>query len=385
MKIAYYLPSLQAPGGIERIVTFKANYFAEHFEGYDITIITSEQMGKAPHFPLSPKVKHIDLGVSFDLPYSQSTVSKVLKYPFRYYRFKQRLSNLLNELKPDITISTMRRELNFITKLKDGSLKIGEFHVSRYAYGAEALKRKSPIVNMIKKGWANRFVKNLSKLSRVIILTSEGAKDWPELTNISIIPNPISTPVEGKQTDILSHNAIAVGRYAPQKGFDMLIPAWSIVAQRHPDWKLHIYGEGDLKEKFTRLIDELQVNNNCLLHHTVSNIAEKYCISSIFVLSSRYEGLPLVLGEAMAYGIAPVAFACPCGPRDMITNGKNGLLVENGNIEQLAKQICYLIENENIRIEMGRQAKIRAKDFTMEAISQQWKSLFEELMEYAPQ
>ena len=155
-------------------------------------------------------------------------------------------------------------ELNFITKLKDGSLKIGEFHVSRYAYGAEALKRKSPIVNMIKKRWANRFVKNLSKLSRVIILTSEGAKDWPELTNISIIPNPISTPVEGKQTDILSHNAIAVGRYAPQKGFDMLIPAWSIVAQRHPDWKLHIYGEGDLKEKFTKLIDELQLNNNCL-------------------------------------------------------------------------------------------------------------------------
>ena len=91
-------------------------------------------MGKAPHFPLSPKVKHIDLGVSFDLPYSQSIVSKVLKYPFRYYRFKQRLSNLLNELKPDITISTMRRELNFITKLKDGSLKIGEFHFSRHNY-----------------------------------------------------------------------------------------------------------------------------------------------------------------------------------------------------------------------------------------------------------
>ena len=105
MKIAYYLPSLQAPGGIERIVTFKANYFAEHFEGYDITIITSEQMGKAPHFPLSPKVKHIDLGVSFDLPYSQSIVSKVLKYPFRYYRFKQRLSNLLTSNRIADTIS----------------------------------------------------------------------------------------------------------------------------------------------------------------------------------------------------------------------------------------------------------------------------------------
>ena len=371
MKIAYYLPSLQAPGGIERIVTFKANYFAEHFEGYDITIITSEQMGKAPHFPLSPKVKHIDLGVSFDLPYSQSIVSKVLKYPFRYYRFKQRLSNLLNELKPDITISTMRRELNFITKLKDGSLKIGEFHVSRYAYGAEALKRKSPIVNMIKKRWANRFVKNLSKLSRVIILTSEGAKDWPELTNISIIPNPISTPVEGKQTDILSHNVIAAGRYAPQKGFDMLIPAWSIVAQRHPDWKLHIYGEGDLKEKFTKLIDELQLNNNCLLHHTVSNIAEKYCMSSIFVLSSRY--------EAMSCGIPCVSFDCPHGPSDIIKDYEDGLLVEKENIKELADKICYLIENENVRIKMGHKARENVKRFLPENVMPQWKNLFESL------
>lgn len=381
MKIAYYLPSLQAPGGIERIVTFKANYFAEHFEGYDITIITSEQMGKPLHFPLSPKVKHIDLGVSFDLPYSQSIISKVLKYPFRYYRFKQRLSDLLNELKPDITISTMRRELNFITKLKDGSLKIGEFHVSRYAYGAEALKRKNPIVNMIKKRWANRFVENLSKLSRVIILTSEGAKDWPELTNISIIPNPISTPVEGKQTDILSHNAIAVGRYAPQKGFDMLIPAWNIVAQRHPDWKLHIYGEGDLKEKFTKLIDELQLNNNCLLHHTVSNIADKYCESSIFVLSSRYEGFGLVLAEAMSCGTPCVSFDCPHGPSDIIKDNEDGLLVKKENVTELANKICYLVENENIRIEMGRKAKENAKRFLPENVMPQWKNLFESLID----
>ena len=380
MKIAYYLPSLQAPGGIERIITFKANYFAENFEGYDVTIITSEQMGKVPHFPLSPKVKHIDIDVSFDLPYTQSLIGKVLKYPFRYYLFRKRLSQTLNEIKPDITISTLRRELNFFHSLKDGSVKIGEFHVTRYAYGAEAVTSNNPIVRYLKKRWSDAFVRNLQRLSRVIILTREGANDWPELNNTAVIRNPIATPQNTKHADGTAKKVIAAGRYDIQKGFDLLIPAWKMVACKHPDWTLQIYGEGSLRDSLQAQINELQLNNSCFLEHTVNNIADKYCESSIFALSSRWEGLPLVLGEAMSYGLSPVTFACPCGPRDMITDGKDGLLVENGNIEELAEKICYLIENEDIRKEIGKQALIRARDFTMETISLKWKKLFEELI-----
>lgn len=159
----------------------------------------------------------------------------------------------------------------------------------------------------------------------------------------------------------------------------MLIPAWSIVAQRHPDWKLHIYGEGDLKEKFTKLIDELQLNNNCLLHHTVSNIADKYCMSSIFVLSSRYEGFGLVLEEAMSCGIPCVSFDCPHGPSDIIKDYEDGLLVEKENIKELADKICYLIENENVRIKMGHKARENVKRFLPENVMPQWKNLFESL------
>lgn len=379
MKIAYYLPSLQAPGGIERIITFKANYFAEHFEGYEVTIITSEQMGKAPHFPLSPKVKHIDLGVPFDLPYSQSIISKVLKYPLRYFRFKQRLSNILNEIKPDITISTLRRELNFLHKLKDGSVKIGEFHVSRYAYGAESLKHNNVLINLVKKKWSDKMVKNLSRLSKVVILTKEGAEDWPELSNIEIIPNPISTLQENRLTDIGAHRAIAVGRYAPQKGFDMLISAWAIVNEKHPDWKLDIYGEGALKDKLQKQIDDLGLNGNCMLRHTVSNIVDKYCESSIFILSSRFEGFGLVLVEAMSYGVPCISFACPHGPADIIKDNEDGLLVETENIKELANKICYLIDNEKVRIEMGNNAKENAKRFLPESVLPQWKKLFDSL------
>ncbi|MDL2291925.1 glycosyltransferase family 4 protein, partial [Bacteroides sp. OttesenSCG-928-F21] len=134
MKITYYLPSLYTPGGLERIITYKANYFAENFEDYSVTIITSEQAFQKPYFPLSPKVKHIDLNVPFDWPFDQSRIVKLLKYPFRYYLFKKRLSKTLIELQSDIVISTLRRELNFIHSVQDGSIKIGEFHVTRHAY-----------------------------------------------------------------------------------------------------------------------------------------------------------------------------------------------------------------------------------------------------------
>ena len=109
------------------------------------------------------------------------------------------------------------------------------------------------------------------------------------------------------------------------------------------------------------------------------DIIRNYCRSSIFVLSSRYEGFGMVITEAMSCGVPPVSFTCPCGPRDIIDDGKNGLLVENGNIEMLAEKICYLIENDEIRRKMGQQARIDVERFKIEQIAEQWKQLFESL------
>lgn len=375
MKIAYYLPSLHAPGGIERIITFKANYFAEEYN-YDVVIITSEQLGKAPYFPLSPKVKHIDINIPIDLPYDQSFIKRLINYPQRYHRFKKKLTKTLIQVDADIVISTLRRELNFITKIRDKSIKIGEFHVTRYQYGAEALHSASPIIRLIKKRWAKSFIHNLMKLKTVVLLTHESAIDFPELSNITVIPNPISTPINGKSADLSAKKAIAVGRYAPQKGFDLLIAAWRLVVDQHPDWVLNIYGEGDLKEELENQIKELNLTKHCFLQKTTSEIVEKYQASSLFILSSRYEGLPLVLGEAMSYGLASVAFSCPCGPKDMITNGVDGLLVNNGNYKEMAEKIIQLIEHPDQREKIGMQAQMTAKKYTIEQIAKQWDDLF---------
>ena len=379
MKIVYYLPSLYTPGGLERIITFKANYFAEHLKGYEVYIVTSEQAGQQPHFELSPKVKHIDLGVPFDWPFDQSRVGKLLKYPFRYLRFKQRFTRLLKELKPDITISTLRRELNFINRIDDGSVKIGEFHVTRHSYGVGSEEGGNPVLRLLRKKWAEGFVGNLGQLSKLVILTHEEADNWPELTNVCVIPNPIITPTTFV-ADCTARQVIAAGRYAPQKGFDLLIESWNIVAQKHPEWILKIYGDGSLREPMQQRIDELGISESCRLEHTTPDIAQRYAESSIFVLSSRFEGFGMVITEAMACGIPAVSFACPCGPRDIIRNGEDGLLAENGNIEELAEKISYLIEHDEERQEMGRKARINVERFYMQNIAKQWEKLFNELL-----
>ncbi len=378
MKIVYYLPALYGAGGLERIITFKANYLAEHWEGSEIYILTSEQMGRSFHYKLSEKVKHLDLDVLFDWPFNQSYISKLFKYPYRYWLFKKRFTKTLMDLRPDITISTLRRELNFISSIHDGSIKIGEFHVIRHSYGVGSEGNEKAIIGLLKKYWAKTFLKHLQSLSKVVVLTHEEKKFWPELSNICVIPNPIA--ISSNQLSTCSQKQImAAGRYSDEKGFDLLIESWSIVSKRHPDWKLHIYGDGILRTELQKQIDQAGIGQTCFLEPTTPNIADKYCESSIFVLSSRFEGFGMVITEAMSCGVPPVAFACPCGPRDIIEHGLNGLLAQPEDINDLATQINDLIEHEDKRKEMGRNARIRSERFRMETIAQEWKTLFETL------
>ena len=172
--------------------------------------------------------------------------------------------------------------------------------------------------------------------------------------------------------------AIAVGRYTHQKGFDLLIKAWQIVYLKHPDWELHIFGGGD-NQSYANIANKLSLKDVVTCHGPVDDIRNEYLNSSIFVLSSRFEGFGLVLAEAMSVGLAPVAFTCPCGPRDIIHDGEDGILCENGNIVKLAEGICQLIENEQLRQEMGQKAAQNIQRYTIDNIMKQWDELFQEI------
>lgn len=374
-KIVYCTPALYMSGGVERVLTLKANYFAEHYD-YDVTIILTEGKDKPCAYPISDKVKLVYLDINFEELWTCSFVKKVFLYLKKQRVYKRKLKAELMRIRPDITDSLLRREINFLTKIKDGSVKIGELHVNRLNYRNFETNETSFMKVLFSRFWMNSLVRHLKRLDRFVVLTEEDKNNWPELNNVIAIPNPISF-----NTDSVSRlekkNVLAVGRYAYQKGYDMLLKAWAIVEKKCPEWELNVYGQGD-REPYDKIAKELQLKN-CHLNGSVSNINEKYLDSSVFVISSRFEGLSMSLLEAMSFGLPVVSFACPCGFRDVITSGVNGVLVPKNNVEMLADQLIEVIQNTKFRNELGKKARERSQDFRLDVLAEKWRELFESL------
>ncbi|PKO99476.1 MAG: glycosyltransferase family 4 protein [Bacteroidetes bacterium HGW-Bacteroidetes-8] len=378
IKVVFCLPSLHLVGGMEKVLTIKANYFADVFE-YDVTIVLTDSKEKAPYFPLSDKVKVVNLDIDFENIRLYPIYLKVILYSYKQFLYKRRLTKLLMSLRPDITVSMLRREINFITRIKDGSKKIGEMQFNRLNYrDFDISGRYSAIRHFFSKLWMNQLVYNLKKVDKFVVLSWEDLERWPELNNVVVIHNPIDKLPE-RVSDCSSKKVISAGRFVGQKGFDMLLDSWKIVNSKHPEWSLHIYGAGD-RTTFNEQIIRNGIEGSCTLNGPLRDLTEQFCDSSIFAFSSRFEGFALVLTEAMSYGVPPVAFSCPCGPKDLITDGVNGLLVTPQDVDELAEKICYLIENEEIRKEIGRNARERAKNFTIDIMAKEWDKLFKALL-----
>jgi glycosyltransferase involved in cell wall biosynthesis len=303
-------------------------------------------------------------------------MSKILHYPFKQGKHKKRLTKLLVDLQADVVISLFDNDVSFISKINDGSKKVLEIHFSRFKrlqYGRKGLWK-----------WADVFrsktdFKLASTFDKFVVLTEEDKGYWGDLPNIEVIPNARSfNPVKTAVLD--ERRVIAIGRYNYQKGFEYLIDAWKIVHEKCPEWELDIIGEGELRLAFQHRINDHDLDGCVHLKEPTAQIEEAYLHASVLALSSRYEGLPMILLEGQAFGLPIVSFECKCGPRDVITDGEDGFLVPEGNTSDLAAKIIQLIEDDKLRKKMGRAAKRNSERFAEPIIMDRWIRLFNNLV-----
>lgn len=378
-KIVYLYPALDTVGGADRVITEKANYLAERCN-CEVYIITAHQNGKPLHFPLSPKVKHIDLGIDFTKQYAHSFLVRSLIYLRLVRRYRSKLSETLRGLRADITITTISRDIDFLYKLKDGSKKVAEAHIAKpYIRNIHLMLESKGVYRIAGKIWTRKLEKAIKRFDALVVLTERDANSWNGIKKAVVIPNSLPFYPE-RSSACTEKKIISVGRLNEQKGYDMLIEAWEIVHNEHPDWTLTLYGNGELRGKLDALIDTKAFGNTFIISEPVKNIPDKYLESSIYVMSSRFEGFGMVLAEAMACGVPCISFDCPHGPADVIKDGEDGILVENGNIRLLADRINYLIEHKEERIRMGSLARKNIGRYAPGLVMEKWLDLFGKLL-----
>lgn len=380
MKVVYLINSLKNPGGMERVLTNKANYFSEKFN-YEIFIITTDQNNMNNFYKLNKEITCIDLKINYYEDFKKNILKRIRPFIYKQKKHKLLLEKEILKIKPDFIVSLGCEDTYFLPKLRDESLKIREFHFGK--------NFRKEYVKSFNKGFLYKVKANLDTLreellikeyDKVILLTKEDLKNWKNNSNMEVIPNSISN-IPHELSSCENKKIISVGRLDGQKGYDRLVEVWKIVKSKDEtnEWILEIYGEGIDKNIIEKKIEDYNLQNSLFLKGVTNKIEEKYQESSIYIMTSRYEGFGMVLIEAMAFGIPAISFDCLSGPSDIIKNGVDGYLIENGNIEEMAEKINHLIKNKTIRKQMGENARKNIERFSNEVIMNSWKELFEKI------
>lgn len=377
MKILYCMCSLYNPGGMERVLLNKVRYLREKM-GWDVSIVTTDQHGKPTFYPFPEGVRIIDLGINYTDDNGKNPILKTLEYLRRRRKHRKALTEVLLQERPDIVDSLYPSESSFIPSIKDGSRKVLELHFNKFfrlQYGRKGLLG---LADRIRTRLDERIVR---RFDRFVVLTEEDKGYWGDLPNIKVIPNAAIAADTGR-SDCTAHRVIAVGRLDYQKGFDRLIEAWNIVKKEsdYSDWRLDIFGQGEWEGMLNDIINRKGLSNNVMINKPTNNINEEYSKSSIIVMTSHYEGFGMVLVEAMICGVPAIAFNCKCGPKDIIDNGRNGLLAPEGDIPGLAEAMKTLMRDYTLRRKMGNEAQRIREKFSEEKVMGSWIELFEGLV-----
>ncbi|WP_203258693.1 glycosyltransferase family 4 protein [Hyunsoonleella ulvae] len=364
-KLLFITNNISGPGGLERVLALKSNYLINNLN-YEVHILTlSQAKNESPFYDFNE-------GILFHK-------IKINTNPIFYFSsYLSNLKNKIKEIKPDL-ISFCDDGIKGILApvfLKIKCPLIYERHASKRIHvesktGNILKKVKLKLLNLLLDYGAKKF-------DKVVLLTNGNKNEW-KINNSIVIPNVLSFFPE-TTSNLQSRNVIAVGHHNHNKGFDRLLKSWKIVISKHSNWRLNVFGNNGQNMTYINMAKQLELNSSVTFYKAVKNIKEKYLESSIYVMPSRSEGFGMTIIEAQSCGLPCISYDCPSGPKDLIHSGKDGFLIENGDIESFAEKIILLIENLNLRFEMGKKSREGSKKFLAENIMKEWDNLFKSLI-----
>ncbi len=379
MKIIYNISSTATSGGgMERVIVNKANYLADILN-YEVVLVTTDQKNGKSFYPFSEKIRHIDLNINYvDIARTPNFFHMYLLYRKALVKHRKALTTVLLREKADIVVSLSRDEKEFLHKINDGSKKVLESHRCLKPRAPIELRRTKSILQKAKIIYRLLHETRLPKYyDKFVVLTEEDKSFWSEKNNVVVIPNPL--PFETEQLpNLTAKTVLCVGRISTDKGIDRLLNIWAKVCVQFPDWKLRLIGDIVDSELLTQL-DRLKLTHSVEIVEATRDILKEYQSSSIYVMTSRFEGLPMVLLEAVSVGLPIVSYTFKCGPRDVINDGVDGFLVNEDDEFNFVQKLKSLMISENLRESMSKNAKLNSERFSVKVVMNKWDDLFNEL------
>jgi glycosyltransferase involved in cell wall biosynthesis len=355
-RVCFFMGSISGRGGTERVASIIANGLAAR--GYEIYILSLWE-GLNPGFEFNRQIQLYEL------------FSRCRAFKWHYINVIVKLRRFLKKHRIDILIATdsilslfaipacvnlrifhiVWEHFNFLTDFKLYSRRLSRYFAARWS-------------------------------DVIVVLTQQDLQFWNKKVSgrarIISIPNPITYPLADPADRTWNNKlAIAVGRLNYQKGFDLLIQCWKKVSASSPEWKLYIIGEGEDETLLANLIHQEDLDKIIEILPFHHNISDYYKKASIFCLSSRFEGLPMVLLEAQAFALPAVCFDCYTGPAEVVTDGENGFIVPDKDVDAFTAKVIQLTHEPELREAMGLKALSRASEFRQENILNRWEVLLQ--------
>ncbi len=373
MRIVYVTDTFTICGGIERVLTDKMNSLSKLFN-YDVYLLTIYQGSHSFPFSLNERIHHVDVGVRLNQQYEYRGLSRLFKRRQLSKTIKSRLKSVINDLQPDVIVSVKLDFVGVLLSVKGHIPLVVESHTLCHAEKLEG-------AGIFRRVHFWKIKRDIRSVEALIALTEGDANDWRELnSNVYVIPNIVNLNKNNTYSSCVLKSVVFVGRLSKQKNIGGLLDIWERVYLRNPEWKLHVFGEiGDIEnDVYNRLLSANEYG--VVIHSPIKDhMIEEYKKHSILVLTSIFEPFGLVIPEAMSCGLPVVAFDCPYGPADIITDGVDGFLVKNRDINEFADRVCQLIEDKELRVRMGQAAVKSSQRYRADLIMPKWKNLFEQL------